>query len=58
MCEPDDQEDNIVLAAILRRERYSYRTDILLVRKLNLLLQQLNLLLLRMDASNFNFILI
>ena len=51
MRKADDQEDEIVSASILSGEHYSYRKDIRLVCGLNLLL-------LRIDASNFNLILI
>ena len=56
--EHDDQEDDILSAAIICLRRDSHRTDIPLVRELNLLLQLLNVLLLWIDASNFNLIFI
>ena len=57
MCEPDDEEDDIVSAAILCCERNQYITDVWLIYKLNLLPQQLNFLLLLIDPSNFHLIL-
>ena len=58
MQEPDDWEDDIVSTAILCHKWDLYITDVRLLRKVNLLLQRLNFPLLRIDASNFNLILI
>ena len=58
MREPDNELDNIVSYTIICCERDLYKTDIWLVPKLNLLMQKLNFLLLRIDPSNFNLILI
>ena len=54
----DDQKDDIVPTTIIFREPDLYRTDIRLVHELNFLLQQINLMLLQIDVSNFNLILI
>ena len=58
MREPDDWEDDIILAAILSCELNLYRTYVHLNDKLIFLLQWLNFLMLQMDAINFNLILI
>ena len=58
MREPNDQEDDIVLDAIIFCERDLFRTDIKLVRELHFMLQRFNFLLIQIDANNFKSILI